>query len=990
MISMNEEEIRGKLLLPYLNDLGLDLSEISLETSFTIRLGKTQHAIKGRSDILCKRNGKNLFIIELKRESIAISQKDIDQGISYARALLDEIAPFVIITNGKTTRVFDSISRLDLTGMKLSEVSDFWKNGYTLSVDEELRIRYEALKNFVSLSTNNLKLFCSSQVQDRMGPIIGPINDPNSKFVKELYVQRKNLQSSFDNFINAKASCFAIVGAAGVGKTNTLCALALQCLESDFVFFYNAAIINRSPLEHIAQDLNGVFSNKQDGDLVLKRLNEMGRFLGKNVFIFIDAIDENTNNNLSLELSEMAFSAKNLDRVKICISCKSNIWSSVLKVNDTPTHLFEELIKFHNRLSSLSNNPGFLLEDFSEEELMGIAPLYRKAFGFMGEISKKLIKELRNGFFLRIFSEVYSHKQVPEQIDDKNLIRAYLKQSFEKSKIDFQTGIRILSRVGKALMNHKYSPMDSHLDTGLDIEVLLEKLKLDLNENLPEDFFARNILTKSNKKDSYHISFYYSKIRDYVICFHSYKLDKLDDKEFYNVLEKFYRNYIGQSAIELYLENAIESHKHTLIRFKKDKALSYVETYSKYLDENFKNFKRYFNPGTDDDIGIELPIDLIKKSGYALFAITPETSEKVIQENLRDGFSDDFWGGRMRELRVTTLYGSHYSLMVNNQEKAVKKIVLEQLKDIVLKGKLNAYNSEILLMEQVALIVYYYQKQLGYDSKFEDFYMPRFELIYPMDLQELQTRIQHFRAFEHFRQNDYTTPRSTLRQLAEDAVRNNLEIPRMRTTGDFPPFEELSKIILILQQKGHKVLEKHHLPYPNISVAKTKDLYWLNNIRNVGEIRSLQYSDEQAKLYVESFFRHVESCYRDFVDYLFPTFKHALSFYKGMPHEYFFYTRDSEILKWGSMGYRPSSDGQIKFNFKGNMPMGDAFKTDGVSKLQGFSLDKILRSSYHNDIKTIDKYNTPKVNEFCAIRNWVYKLIKDDMRDEFKEFKIYI
>jgi hypothetical protein len=96
---MKEEEIRGKLLLPFLEDLGFNLSEISLEKSFSIRLGKTKHIINGRSDILCKRNGKNLFIIELKSDSISITQNDIDQGISYARALLDDIAPFTIITN---------------------------------------------------------------------------------------------------------------------------------------------------------------------------------------------------------------------------------------------------------------------------------------------------------------------------------------------------------------------------------------------------------------------------------------------------------------------------------------------------------------------------------------------------------------------------------------------------------------------------------------------------------------------------------------------------------------------------------------------------------------------------------------------------------------------------------------------------------------------------------------------------------------------------
>src|SRR5689334_12895325 len=107
---MTEEEIRGNLILPYLKDLGFDVSEISLERAFTIRLGRGK-CKTGRSDILCKRHNKNLFVIELKNDSISITQDDIDQGISYARSLLDDIAPFTIVTNGKSTRIFDSISR---------------------------------------------------------------------------------------------------------------------------------------------------------------------------------------------------------------------------------------------------------------------------------------------------------------------------------------------------------------------------------------------------------------------------------------------------------------------------------------------------------------------------------------------------------------------------------------------------------------------------------------------------------------------------------------------------------------------------------------------------------------------------------------------------------------------------------------------------------------------------------------------------------------
>jgi len=338
------------------------------------------------------------------------------------------------------------------------------------------------------------------------------------------------------------------------------------------VFFYNAALIDKSPLEHIAQDLNLVFSSKKESDVVLKRLDELGTKTNKDVLIFIDAIDESLNSKIALELSEIALTVKNLSKVKFCISCKSNIWKDILITNGTPTHLFEELSKFHDTIPSLDNTPGFLLDDFSDAELTGMIPLYKKAFGFKGQISETLLNELRNGFFLRIFSEVYSQKQIPEKIDDKELIKQYIHQSLEKTKLGVQSGVRILSKIGEILINHNYSDREAFNNIGLEINYLLEELKFPLDENIPKDLFSRNILIKSNNENSYNISFYYSKIRDYIICFHSYKFDKLSDDDFNNVLEDFYQNYIGISAIDFYIENATISHRTVLINFKKESA----------------------------------------------------------------------------------------------------------------------------------------------------------------------------------------------------------------------------------------------------------------------------------------------------------------------------------------------------------------------------------------------------------------------------------
>lgn len=981
---MNEEEIRGKLLLPFLNDLGFDQSEISLEKSFTIRLGKTQQIIKGRSDILCKRNGRNLFIIELKNDSISITQNDIDQGISYARSLLDDIAPFTIITNGKLTKIFDSVSRSELTGKKISEESAFWKNDYTLSSDEELRIRYEALKKFVSFSSENLKFFCKNQVQDRMGPIVGDINTPSSKFVKELYHQRQELVTVFNKFISSDAIFFGILGHAGVGKTNVMCSLAIQNLEDKFVFFYNAAIINKSPLEHIAQDLNGVFSSKSESSLILKKLDELGRFLNKKILIFIDAIDESTNPNLSLELSEIALICRNLSQVKICISCKSNIWDGILKIKGTNTHLFEELCKFHQRISDVNNNPGFLLKEFNDDELKDITLLYKNSFNLKGNISKLLSNELRNGFFLRIFSEVYNDKQIPDKIDDKELIKNYIKESLEKTELRFQLGIRILAKIGRILMNHNYTSLEKYKDDGLDVNNLLEKLNFAIDDSLPEEFFSRNILIRSNKEESYNVNFYYSKVRDYIICFHTYKLDLLNDVQFYNILEEFHENYIGQSAINFYIENAKSSHRHTLIKFKEDKAFKYVSGYNSYLEKKFKKFKKLFDPKTDGDIGIALPKDLLKGEGYALFHLKSDSLQKVRFENLKNLFldlnNDDFL-----KLGINTVHGSINSFLISDQNKLIKRNIFNQLKEIIVqRDKLITYDSDILLLEKVSLILYYYHKKLGYDFKLNDYFIPRFNLIYPIDLKDLKDRLYKLRIYSHYvYRKGLATPQ--LEQKIEEAFRTNIDIPELFFGGEIGIFEKMFKIVNILLERGYDKVENHYLPYPDKTIIQTKEYCEEIKGQNINKVRIFQYSEDQAKLYIETFFKHLEFAYQKFVDDFFPTFKEKFKFYKNIPHEYFFYMRDSDILKWGMFGYRPSKRGINNFYYTNNESYEKAFKEDEISILRPFSLDIILVNENRDKVSLIPDMKIPKADDFCVIRNWVYKLIRYDLEKIIKK-----
>ncbi|XWW45656.1 type I restriction enzyme HsdR N-terminal domain-containing protein [Fibrella sp. USSR17] len=978
---MNEEDVRGKLLLPFLNDLGFDRSEISLEKSFSIRLGKSQQVVQGRSDILCKRNGKNLFIIELKKDSISIEQKDIDQGISYARLLLDNIAPFTIITNGKLTRIFDSISREELTGKKISEYSSYWKNDFTLSTDVDLRIRYEALKNFVSFSPDNLKIFCETQVRDRMGPIIGDTTDPYAKFVKELYIQRQELQSQFDDFINSESSVFGIVGAAGVGKTSAICSIALQKLESEFVFFYNAAIINRSPLDHIAQDLNGVFSSKTESDTVLKKLDDIGRFLDKNVLIFIDAIDESVDPNLSLELSEIALIVRSLRRVKICVSCKINIWSSILKRNNTPTHLFEEIQKTHTLISDTEGCSGYLLDNFNSNEILNIIPLYKDIFGFTGQMSEQLINSLRNGFFLRIFSEVYSGREVPYEIKDKDLIARYIKESLDKTSLGVQVGLRILSKIGKILINRKFTDRAAYKDEGLEVGSVLDELEFSMEETIPEALFARNILIRSNSEDSHNISFYYSKVRDYIICFHSFKLDKLSNDDFYDLLEKFYENYIGQSSIDFYIENASANHKSILVKFKNDKSFNYVSKYDLYLETNFKNIKEKFNPNTNGSIGIFLPIELLKEDGYALFPLPTGELSKIKHEKLTDAYKGLYYDSAVFRKGAKMLHSSHKRLLISDQDNIIRKEIFNQLRDIIYKGKISVYNSDVLLFEQVATILYFYYQKLGYDFKIKDYYLPRFEFVYPINLEDLIERIYKFRITEYYNRQDGDW--KLKQDKINEAFLHKVDVPKFNVIGDVPPFEELFKIVEILIKKGYRELAEHHLPYPDVSIGDVQMSQ--GNRFEFDYIQSLQFTKDQGKIYIEKFLKLFESSYKDFIENIFPTYKEKLPYFMSLPHEYFVYIDDSNEHRAGCLGYRSSKTGSTEVNFRKFTSVDAIFTAGEVNSFRGFSLSQILRSDYHNTVRTVDKINTPKVDDYCVLRSWIYKHLKEDVEKLFKE-----
>lgn len=101
----SETETVIKKILPYLSRRGYDIEkDFDFETMSTL----TDSYSKGFVDILVTLGKKNAaFLIEAKRISKKLTNKDRDQAISYARAKEIRV-PFVIVTNGVDIHCFNT------------------------------------------------------------------------------------------------------------------------------------------------------------------------------------------------------------------------------------------------------------------------------------------------------------------------------------------------------------------------------------------------------------------------------------------------------------------------------------------------------------------------------------------------------------------------------------------------------------------------------------------------------------------------------------------------------------------------------------------------------------------------------------------------------------------------------------------------------------------------------------------------------------------
>lgn len=1023
-----EEEVKNKIIVPYLQQLGFSPAELSFEKTLPLRMGRWKKniqeepikTVKGRLDILCKRNDVNMFLIEVKRSGSKLTDDDREQGINYARNL-DQIPPFVVVTNGQETKVYDTITKNELTNASnIGDESNYFKNGFRLATEQDIKIRYDALKKFIGYSPENLHYFCSVQQSDRMLTLKGDVNELDKKYIPSLYVNRRNIFEEFKKFLgDPNACCFAIVGESGAGKTNIICALAESNQEENLSLFFNAPDLAKGIWTGISDDFNWQFSAEKSEIQLIKDLEGLLSKTNQYICIFVDAMDEATE-SFALELDD--FIAKvSKKRFKIIITCKDTEWGRFLKRLGNPTFLSQNIYKASDHYEacnektkeSVDKQPGILLKAFNEDELREAEQKYREIYHFRGNLSGPLRNQCRLPFMLRVVAEVYqdSNTDLPYDVNHIHLLKKYLEKKLEK--MESYKALRFLECIGGIFLEENITDSTWHEFSGkTSEEIIRSKLGIPLSEDIYTPLFSHGILTRSRDKlGREYVGFYYSEVRDFIIAIHCLKLDTLSDDALKNILPSLFRTSTGQSAAYWYY-NASQSlaHKRILDEYLEIRIANFVKNYNEIIDTHFYNFKDRFVPYTNGEIGL-----IISKKdhilSYAFRSISSDNDELVKSvPNLQELW--DSSPERIGELGVLGyMYqrGIDFFFSINAQEEALK-YVQKQLEAIVKNGNLNESDNFSICLEKILVILDFWGEEMQY-KKFRNKLRGRNKFL-PIDCSEFTNliKLDYARCYytEQMREDKIRKTGITatswdskdyeiIEEKAYKAFQEGVEFPRPNVAGHVPPWRALESAVRVVQTKQQNIT-KPLLPEPDLTTG-------FSPYRKESE-----YSDEQLQRYLRAFFEVFLEEYKVLVETNFPTLKSFFELYSKLPTKFVVeidkYRNSSNDrlkrgVKYAMIPKQPKNIVEVHINTGGNNPriICDSINQKNIilsdegtlefewrsgteislphstlSRFFGSHMNKVPIDSpgYHHDNKS--------ASSETVIRNAVYKEVERDLK----------
>lgn len=927
---MNEETVKNKIIVPYFEQLGFSVDEIEYETSFPIKLGRQTHLIdggreraSGRLDILYKKGDQNLFVVETKSQQEALTDEDKEQAISYAR-LLKQIAPYAVVTNDICTKIYDVITRNEiLEGTILN--STYVRNGYTISLSSELR--YQALKSFISLNFDNLKIFCKKQLESNTRNLIADRENPERKVILETYLRRRGINEAFEDFLKKESKVFSIIGESGFGKTNVIIDLAIEYSNSNPILFFNGAMIRNGIIDEIASDFNWEFEGDRTGISIIKKMADIFSQHNIVLIIFIDAIDEAPLENFEIDLDNFVKHLSDMN-AKICVTCKESMWHRFISISSNPSHIKNCLFLKDGKDVPYS----FRIEPFSNDELDEAIQKYRDLFN-LPEIEGFTRELCRNPLMLRVLSETYGqHEKIPHDMIDLTVVKNYIDKKMEKSK-NRERDSSFLSIFGRTLF-------DSNKELIYEDEIIRDGL------SIPEYMISFSILKRTQDNfGRFLIGFQYDYIRDFVISLYSLKMDRISSSELRVLVSKKIHDDLARSVFR-YFERFAEKNIRNILRdefsrYNYRRAIDFVKHYQDILDAEFTAIRNRFYPYTKGEIGLLVFYHLNPYfiSIYGFRKVT-EGEERVTWLERENWFEETTEEERWKlaiEKGVKTLF-THLNFADINPQEYARDRATEQLRKLIESRMLDESQNIVLSIEYVLDMMSEYNTRLGLPEFDENFWKKAL----PISVEEL------IKQTERFLRNLQTTLEATLGHSV-------------------PPPLDLVRLLSCLYRirDRQSIIEKMLLPFPS-----------KYRIPRLGAWLESEYTLDELIDYLNTFFRLVLQEYKILVDHNLPNLRQSMETYKILPTRVIGEIKKNDVSEITYCFTQGKDDITVEIVIKGKESIFDP-KTFIVHTSTG----DVKIKSYHSSIMYL--FFESDSSRDNIIQKHVYELIFDDLRKVF-------
>ncbi len=227
------------------------------------------------------------------------------------------------------------------------------------------------------------------------------------------------------SYINSK--CIVITGTAGNGKSMMLCSVAdLLASKKETVLFFNARDIKENFLSYLAKNVISE-SLKKVFSIWWNLQNVIHFFINKDIYILVDAINENDNTEFLESISDSIEKLLKNSHVRVIISCRSEYYDLKYK-----KYLFKKGSKVSASFLDLQ------AEEYSYEARERLITNYARHYNFTGELSEGVKEKITKQLLLvRILFEVYSGKK--ENIYELNKYKLYKQyiDGTDKSEIGY-------------------------------------------------------------------------------------------------------------------------------------------------------------------------------------------------------------------------------------------------------------------------------------------------------------------------------------------------------------------------------------------------------------------------------------------------------------------------------------------------------------------------------------------------------------------------